>query len=149
MLFSLAMPNMQYHGLPLWDEDLLQLLREHLDNSPGGCEGVSAHDVSEVLLNFYDDPYALHCHRKWLCAALRVPRKDRAELDSLRSHMHGQFQQIVEDFMVDVRKQNLIGAVLSSFPLRMLAACASAWPLEKARSQNKEKFATHHSCAST
>jgi len=124
MLCSLAMPNMHYHALPLWDEDLLQLLRDHLDNSPGGCEGVSAHDVSEVLLNFYDDPYALHCHRKWLCTALRAQPKHRAELDSLLLHMHEQFQQIVEDFMEDVRKQNLIGVVVSSFPLRMLAACA-------------------------
>ena len=124
MLSSLAIPGVPYHALPLWDEDLLHLLRQHLDENPGGCEGVTAHDVAEVLLNFYDDHYALHCHRKWLCTALRVPRKDREELDSLRSHVHEQFQQIVEDFMVDLQKQNLIQTVASSFPLRILAACA-------------------------
>ena len=101
-----------------------QLLRQHLDNSPGGCEGVSADDVSEVLLNFYDDPYALHCHRKWLSKALKVPPSVRAELDSLRTYVHEQFQQMVENFLLDVRNHNIIQAVCSTFPLHMVAACA-------------------------
>ena len=87
------MPDVPYHALPLRDEDLLQLLHQHLHGNEGGCKGVSALEVSEVLLKFYDEPYALHCHRNWLCTALQVPRTERAVLDSLRSHVQEQFQQ--------------------------------------------------------
>ena len=69
-------------------------------------------------------PYALHCHRKWLSKALKVPPSVRAELDSLRAYVHEQFQQMVEDFLLDVRNHNIIQAVCSTFPLHMVAACA-------------------------
>ena len=59
MLASLALPDVPYHALPLVEEDLVDLLRQHLDENPGGCEGVTARDVGEVLLKFYDDGYAL------------------------------------------------------------------------------------------
>ena len=58
MLCSLAMPDLPYHALPLWEEDVLQVLRQHLKHNPGGGEDVSVPNVSEVLLKFYDDPYA-------------------------------------------------------------------------------------------
>ena len=74
MLASVALPDVPYHALPLVEEDLVDLLRQHLDKNPGGCEGVTARDVAEVLLKFYDDGYALHCHRKWLCSALKCRR---------------------------------------------------------------------------
>ena len=69
-------------------------------------------------------PYALHCHRKWLSKARKVPPSVRAELDSLRTYVHEQFQQMVEDFLLDVRNHNIIQAVCSTFPLHMVAACA-------------------------
>ena len=124
MLASLALPDVPYHALPLVEEDLVDLLRQHLDKNPGGCEGVTARDVAEVLLKFYDDGYALHCHREWLCSAFQVPQKYRAELDSLRSHVHEQVHKIVEDFMADLQEQSLTGTVASKFPLHVLSACA-------------------------
>ena len=75
MKASLAFPDAPYHALPLVGEDLVDLLRQHLDENPGGCEGVTARDVAEVLLKFCEDDYALHCHHKWLCSALHAPQK--------------------------------------------------------------------------
>ena len=49
---------------------------------------------------------------------------ERAELDSLRSHVHEQLRQIVDDFIEDLQKQSLMQAVASLLPLRLLAACA-------------------------
>ena len=124
MLCSLAMPDVPYHALPLRDEDLLQLLHQHLHGNEGGCKGVSALEVSEVLLKFCNEPYALHCYRKWLRTAPQVPRKDRSMLDSLRSHVQEQLQQIVEDFMADVQHHCVMQTLASSFALHMVAACA-------------------------
>ena len=36
MLASLALPDVPYHALPLVEEDLVDLLRQHLDKNPGG-----------------------------------------------------------------------------------------------------------------
>ena len=61
MLASLAMPGTLYHQVPLFQKDLQALLRTVCEQQPESQ--VNEDEVNTALMQFYDDDYALHCHR--------------------------------------------------------------------------------------